>query len=110
MKGQRGRGGGWVWKTGLGMNGWRNVHNGMRLAFKEKGILQYVMTRMNRESVTQVKQDIHRKTWHGSTYMTYQNNQTHRHKEENGGCRGLGGGGDAGLLFDGYGASVMRDG
>ena len=35
--GQRGRDGGWVWRTGLGMNGWRSVHNEMRSSFQKEG-------------------------------------------------------------------------
>ena len=58
--------------------------------FKKKGILLYVTTRMNMESIMPSETSHSEKILHGSTYMKYQNTQTHRHKEENGGCQGLG--------------------
>lgn len=49
--GQRGRGGGWVWKTGLGDEWMEKCTRWNAIQLSEKGILPYVMTGMNWESV-----------------------------------------------------------
>ena len=46
---------------------------------------------------------------HDSIHMM-QSSRTHRSREQNGGCKQLGGGWNEELLFNGYKVSVLQDG
>ena len=74
-----------------GMNGWRSVHNGLRSSFQKEGN-PAVCDKKDEpgEHYARSNKPFTETILHGSTYMKYQNTQTHRHKEENGGCLGLG--------------------